>query len=292
MSTVIDPNTQNQNNANAAPAIEPKHKEQPLGLNAKRVISKRYSLKDAQGRAIEEWHDIVRRVVGHVSFAETDPQKRDEFYAAMSEVMLKREFIPNTPCLVNAGKVNGQLAACFVLEVPDSISGIMEHAKAAATIHQTGGGTGMTYEFLRPAGAMGSPTRGVASGPVSFMNIVNQVTDVVKQGGVRRGANMGMLRVSHPDCLRFIHAKNDQHSLTNFNISVNVTDAFMDAVDKRQWFQLEFEGKPWDEPIYDPVTGKDYVLYRRPDGSIVTLRDKATFESLDLSDCTIEEPPR
>src|SRR5215210_4324836 len=205
MSTALDPKTQNQNNASTqtAPAATaaPQHKGQTLGLNAKRVVSKRYSLKDAQGRAIEEWPDIVRRVVGHVSFAETDLQKRDEFFAMMSDVMLKREFIPNTPCLVNAGKVNGQLAACFVLKVPDSISGIMDHAKAAATIHQTGGGTGMTYEFLRPSGAMVSSTRGVASGPVSFMNIVNQVTDVVKQGGVRRGANMGMLRVTHPDVL-------------------------------------------------------------------------------------------
>ncbi len=206
--------------------------------------------------------------------------------------MLDREFIPNTPCLVNAGKSTGQLAACFVLEVPDSISGIMEHAKAAATIHQTGGGTGMTYEFLRPAGAMVSSTRGVASGPVSFMNIVNQVTDVVKQGGVRRGANMGMMRVTHPDVLRFIHAKNDQHSLTNFNISVNVTDKFLDAVDNHEWFQLEFDGKPWTDPIYDPVVGGDYAVYRRPDGSTVTFRDKAAYEAADLSNCLKEEPPR
>src|SRR5215210_7387062 len=194
MSTVVDPNTPDQNLASAAAAPAKLRQSQPLGLNARRVVSKRYSLKDAQGQPIEEWPDIVRRVVGHVSFGETDSQKRDEFYAAMSEVMLNREFIPNTPCLVNAGKVSGQLAACFVLKVPDSISGIMDHAKAAATIHQTGGGTGMTYELLRPAGAMVSSTRGVASGPVSFMNIVNQVTDVVKQGGVRRGANMGMMR--------------------------------------------------------------------------------------------------
>ena len=137
--------------------------------------------------------------------------------------------------------------------------GIMEHAKAAATIHQTGGGTGMTYEFLRPHGAMVSSATGVASGPVSFMNIVNQVTDVVKQGGVRRGANMGMMRVTHPDVLRFIHAKNDQHSLTNFNISVNVTDKFLKAVDNNEWFQLEFNGEPWNESIYDPVRDGDYV---------------------------------
>src|SRR6266851_3531882 len=169
----------------------------PLGLNARRVISKRYSLKDARAASLEEWSDIVARVVAHVSVAETDPDKRDEFFNTMSDIMLAREFVPNTPCLVNAGKPNGQLAACFVLEVPDSLIGIMDHAKAAATIHQTGGGTGMTYEFLRPSGAMVSASTGVASGPVSFMNIVNQVTDVVKQGGVRRGANMGMMRVTH-----------------------------------------------------------------------------------------------
>src|SRR5213079_1678999 len=160
---------------NVSPSTtETLRKTPALGLNARRVISKRYSLKDAKGRAIEEWPDIVRRVVGHVSAAEKDSTRRDEFFAAMTDVMLAREFVPNTPCLVNAGRANGQLAACFVLEVPDSIIGIMEHAKAAATIHQTGGGTGMTYEFLRPHGSLVGSTRGVASGPVSFMNIVNQ----------------------------------------------------------------------------------------------------------------------
>lgn len=274
----------------ATPTI--RRKTQPLGLNAKRVISKRYSLKDAKGRGLEEWPDIVRRVVGHVSAAEKDAQKRDLFFNAMSDVMLAREFVPNTPCLVNAGKTNGQLAACFVLDVPDSITGIMDHAKAAATIHQTGGGTGMTYEFLRPHGALVGSTRGVASGPVSFMNIVNQVTDVVKQGGVRRGANMGMMRVTHPDVLRFIHAKNDQHSLTNFNISVNVTDKFLKAVDDNEWFQLEFDGESWTDPIYDPVRDGDYLVYRRPDGSTVAFPDKQSFVTADLSNCTIEEPPR
>jgi len=275
-----------------SPTTSVRRRTQPLGLNAKRVISKRYSLKDAKGRALEEWPDIVRRVVGHVSAAEKDPQKRDQFFAAMSEVMLAREFVPNTPCLVNAGKTNGQLAACFVLDVPDSITGIMDHAKAAATIHQTGGGTGMTYEFLRPHGALVGSTRGVASGPVSFMNIVNQVTDVVKQGGVRRGANMGMMRVTHPDVLRFIHAKNDQHSLTNFNISVNVTDKFLKAVDDNEWFQLEFDGEPWTDSIYDPLRDDDYVVYRRADGTTVTFPDKLAFQTADLTNCTIEEPPR
>jgi ribonucleoside-diphosphate reductase alpha chain len=279
------------NKSVGSPAVSPRRKSQQLGINARKVVSKRYSLKDLKGRPLEEWADIVRRVVGAVSMAETG-EKRDKFFAAMSEVMLAREFIPNTPCLVNAGKTNGQLAACFVLDVPDSLAGIMEHAKAAATIHQTGGGTGMTYEFLRPHGAMVSSATGVASGPVSFMNIVNQVTDVVKQGGVRRGANMGMMRVTHPDVLRFIHAKNDQHSLTNFNISVNVTDKFLKAVDNNEWFQLEFNGEPWNESIYDPVRDGDYVVYRTPAGSSVTFSDRQAFLAADLSSCTIEEAPR
>ncbi len=263
----------------------------PLGLNAQKVVAKRYSLKDENGEPLEAWADIVRRVVSHVSTAETDKQKQAWFYSEMTAVMLNREFIPNTPCLVNAGKPKGQLAACFVLGVPDSIEGIMEHAQNVAIIHQTGGGTGMTYEFLRPAGSMVNSTRGVASGPVSFMNIVNQTTEVVKQGGVRRGANMGILAVSHPDILRFIHAKNDQTSLTNFNISVTVTDLFMDAVDSGVWFQTEFDGEPWQQPIFDPATGSDYVVYRRPDGSSAVFADRLAFETADLSDCAIEQPP-
>ncbi|HZI47918.1 MAG TPA: adenosylcobalamin-dependent ribonucleoside-diphosphate reductase, partial [Pyrinomonadaceae bacterium] len=263
----------------------------PLGLNARKVVAKRYSLKDAKGESIEEWSDIVARVVAHVSVAETDPAQRDLFYNAMSDIMNAREFVPNTPCLVNAGKPNGQLAACFVLDVPDSIAGIMKTATDAAIIHQTGGGTGFTFEKLRPSGSMVRSTHGVASGPVSFMNIFNTTTDTVKQGGVRRGANMGMMRVTHPDVLRFIHAKNDQHSLTNFNISVNVTDKFLDAVEKSEWYQLEFKGEGWNDPVFDPVTGRNYVVYRRPDGSTVTFRDKEAFETADLSDALIEEPP-
>jgi ribonucleoside-diphosphate reductase alpha chain len=263
----------------------------PLGLNSGRVVSKRYSLKDAKGNSLEEWSDIVARVVAHVSVAETDPAQRDQFFNAMTDIMRAREFVPNTPCLVNAGKPNGQLAACFVLDVPDSIAGIMKTATDAAIIHQTGGGTGFTFEKLRPSGSMVRSTHGVASGPVSFMNIFNTTTDTVKQGGVRRGANMGMMRVTHPDILRFIHAKNDQHSLTNFNISVNVTDKFLEAVDRGEWYQLDFKGETWNDPVFDPVTGRNYVVYRRPDGSTVTFRDKEAFDTADLSDALIEEPP-
>lgn len=234
-----------------------------MGINAQRVVAKRYSLKDLQGNPLEQWEDIVKRVVSHVAKAETDPQRYEEFTFQMMRLMMERAFVPNTPCLVNAGKPKGQLAACFVLPVPDSLEGIMEHAKQCALIHQSGGGTGMTYELLRPAGTPVGEGRGMASGPVSFMQIVNTMTETVKQGGVRRGANMGILAVAHPDILRFIHAKNDQKSLTNFNISVTVSDKFLRAVENEEWFQTEFNGKPWDLPVYDPKAndgkGGDYT---------------------------------
>jgi ribonucleoside-diphosphate reductase alpha chain len=295
MSTVIEPNAPQGSPSGfeitgAAPAVA-----ETLGLNARRVIGKRYSLKNAQGEPIEEWADIVRRVVGHVSQAETDIVKRDEFYQTMEGIMLRREFVPNTPCLVNAGKPSGQLAACFVLNVPDSIAGIMKTATDAAIIHQTGGGTGFTFEKLRPAGAMVRSTHGVASGPVSFMNIFNTTTDTVKQGGVRRGANMGIMRVDHPDVLRFIHAKNDQHSLTNFNISVTVTDKFFEAVDNKEWYQLSFDGEAWNDEVFDPVLDGPYAVYRSADGETVTFRDRAAYleaeKSGALDKCTREEPP-
>jgi len=569
MSTVIEPNAP-QGNPIPASARRASKQSVELGLNARKVISKRYSLKDAKGNPIEEWPDVVRRVVGHVSLAEIVSEKRDEFYSRMSDIMMRREFVPNTPCLVNAGKPNAQLAACFVLDVPDSIAGIMKSVTDAALVHQTGGGTGFTFEKLRPAGAMVRSTHGVASGPVSFMNIFNTTTDTVKQGGVRRGANMGIMRClagdtmistisarvplkdlvgsrpylyctdgekvrvrqadavfsngvretirvwfdddsyldctpdhrilmvdrrtyreagslrlgervavlhkqlinnrfhlgvtgarrsiaehiavaemkygvyptakargrqpddmiihhvdhnalnnspenlqlmtlrehaihhaqndpqfiahreriaaerkgksweeyygvekakelkarkskrmkgqpawntgltgdeyiahfpdgfknqhgivgnhkvvriehlgeqevfdiampefhnfvangvfvhncDHPDLLRFIHAKNDQSSLTNFNISVTVTDKFFEAVENKEWYQLSFDGEAWTEPIFDPLANGDYAIYRRPDGSTVTFRDKAAFASADLSDATREEPPQ
>ncbi len=285
-----------------SPAIEEmKTSSAAIGLNAQKVVSKRYSLKDQQGNPIEEWPAIVRRVVTHVSAAESDYTKREHFYEQMSRIILAREFLPNTPCLVNAGRASGQLAACFVLEVPDSIEGIMEHAKTTAIIHQTGGGTGMSYEFLRPAGAIVNSTRGDASGPVSFMSIVNQVTDVVKQGGVRRGANMGMIRVTHPDILRFIHAKNDQTTLVNFNISVNVTDDFLKAVDNNEWFQLSFAEQPWTKPIFDPVTQDTYaVYYNKRDYDTATAHarlvpltfcDREAFTSRDINELVKVDPP-
>lgn len=266
----------------------------PLSLNARKVISKRYALKDAHGRPLEEWTDIVKRVVDHVSKAEMEFAKREQFHRAATDIILSREFIPNTPCLVNAGRQDGQLAACFVLGVPDSLAGIMDHARITALIHQTGGGTGMTYENLRPAGAAVSNRNGTASGPVSFMNIVNEITDVVKQGGVRRGANMGMMCITHPDILRFIHAKNDQSSLANFNISVSVSDHFMSAVQNRQWIQLSFAGSAWKQPIFDPVANGDYAIYARSKDNAhpITFFDRQSFLDTNFNDLQKVDPPR
>jgi ribonucleoside-diphosphate reductase alpha chain len=274
-----------------------------LGNNANEVAAKRYSRKDASGQATEDWDAIVERVVNHVAAAETDYHERECFVRDLGDILRERLFLPNTPALVNAGRPDGQLAACFVLDVRDSISEIMEHAKTAARIHQTGGGTGMTYEHLRPSGALVTSTHGEASGPVSFMQIVNTVTEVVKQGGTRRGANMGMLRVTHPDIVRFIHAKNDQNSLTNFNISVCVTDAFLTAVDRGEWFQLSFNGAAWTRPIHDPVTKGGYaVYYDRGDyealrdedlckATPVTFCDRAAFESYKADELVRVEAP-
>ena len=223
-----------------------------LSLNAQKVVAKRYALKDPHGHPLEDWGDIVMRVVSFVARAETETTQREQFVQRLRALLLTRSFVPNTPCLVNAGKPKAMLAACFVLPVPDSLEGIMDHAKYCALVHQQGGGTGMTYEQLRPAGSPVSDSRGTASGPVSFMQIVNTVTEVVKQGGVRRGANMGILSITHPDILRFIHAKNDQKSLTNFNISVTVTDKFLEAVENNEWFQTEFDQQPWTQAVFDP----------------------------------------
>ena len=199
---------------------------------AKRVLAERYLWKK-DGRLIEDEDAMCRRVAAAVAGAEErygSPERRQQVEDAFFELMLTRRFMPNSPTLMNAGKNNGQqLSACFVLPVPDTIPGIFDSVKHAAIIHKSGGGTGFSFSRLRPEGSVVSATHGVASGPVSFMRIFNEATEQIKQGGTRRGANMGILRVDHPDILKFINCKRDG-TITNFNISVAATDRFMQAL--------------------------------------------------------------
>lgn len=217
-----------------------------LSANAVRVLEARYLARDAGGRIVETPAQLFERVAGAVSRAEgwvgsvaDEAAWAEEFRALLSSL----DFLPNSPALMNAGTPIGQLSACFVLPVPDSLDGIFDAVKHMALIQSSGGGTGFSFSRLRPRGDLVTGTGGEAAGPVAFMKVFDAATEHIKLGGRRRGANLAALRVDHPDILDFVRAKQDEQTLRNFNTSVWVTDAFMDAARRNDWYDLIHPGR-------------------------------------------------
>jgi len=220
-----------------------------LSLNAVQVLQERYLLRDEEGKIIETPREMMKRVAKAIAQVDTRyGEDEEKAYSEFYEMLTSLYFLPNSPTLMNAGTPLGQLSACFVLPVEDSIESIFDALREMALIHKSGGGTGFTFTHLRPRGDRVSTTGGRASGPVSFMRIFDTATEVVKQGGKRRGANMGILRFNHPDIREFIYAKGRANFLENFNLSVAITDEEMEKVRKGEELKLRNpkDGKVWE----------------------------------------------
>ncbi len=212
--------------------------KQVLTTTAEAVLKRRYYLKNKEGEPLETWETLCRRVANAVAEVDRDSDIYESLRNSFFNMIYSLDFLPNSPCLMNAGTDLGQLSACFVLPIEDSMDGIFTSIRNGALVHKTGGGTGYSFSRLRAKNSSVQSTQGVASGPLSFAAVFDAATETIKQGGKRRGANMGVLRIDHPDILDFISAKQDQTSFTNFNFSVAITDAFMESVKNNQDFEL------------------------------------------------------
>ncbi|MEA3442060.1 MAG: vitamin B12-dependent ribonucleotide reductase [Chloroflexota bacterium] len=246
-----------------------------LSSNALRLLERRYLRKDKVGKIIETPEDLFRRVARHIASAELlyDPEADISFWEEkFYQLMANLDFLPNSPTLMNAGRELGQLSACFVIPIDDFIESIFDAVKHTALIHKSGGGTGFSFSRLRPESDRVGSTGGVASGPVSFMRAFDTTTDVIKQGGMRRGANMAVLKVDHPDIMKFITVKDDSQALTNFNLSVAISDSFMEAEEEGDDYDLvnprngERMGKVNAREVFDKIVN---MAWRTGDPGVV-----------------------
>ena len=249
--------------------IQPAPGEAPvLSENALTVLQRRYLIKDNRGKCIETPAQLFSRVASLVAQAETKYGAIDTeikiWYRKYYDLMASLKFLPNSPALMNANRPGGMLSACFVLPIEDSIEGIFETVKQTALIQKAGGGTGFSFDRLRPTGDRVASSGGTTSGPISFWRVFSETTDAIQQGAFRRGANMGMMGVEHPDILKFLHAKQSLKAFTNFNISVKITD---------DWMKRVLESSDALHIVKNPRTGQHYLLPRQVDIAGYTIND-------------------
>jgi ribonucleoside-diphosphate reductase alpha chain len=260
--------------------------EQNLALSplARSVLQKRYLRKNGTGQVVETPEQMFRRVATKIAEVEASYGASDSQIKAVAdkffELMVKSNFIPNSPTLMNAARENGMLSACFVLPIEDSIDGIFETVKNTALIQKAGGGTGFSFDKLRPTGDLVSSSGGTTSGPISFWWVIAETTNAIQQGAFRRGANMGMMSIEHPDILKFINAKSDPRAFNNFNISIKIPDGFMKKL---------LASPDVQHVVVNPRTNKKYSIPRTLEINSYTINDLMPEEQASNGSYTVKE---